>query len=289
MPTGSAPSNRTSARRRSTRRPSRSMNARASASDSLVMTWSVPRSAGMAQTPESRYCWTSRCIGRRSPGEAADRSGSPGGGSARGIEDRVERIVVEDVAVADKPSSELHARDDAHPVRGILDGHVVGVDRDDEPFDMDREPGGGGEELRSSIGFVAAVADVGLPIPIDKERAPTDPDLRAGMMLGVHGEDAARADDQVVDVRASLPDRDGMQEPPPRVLLGGLGQLSADFLLAVRTDPPRPFVGVHPQGTGKKRLDRGRLAGREGLFAGFGARAVRSEVDPGAGRALLRL
>ena len=85
---------------------------------------------------------------------------------------------------------------------------------------------------------------------IDQEGVAADPDLGVRVVLRVGGEDAAGADDQVVDVGAAVADRDGMDDPPTWVLPDDLGELVCDLLLAHGTDSPGPFVRVHTAGLG---------------------------------------
>ena len=52
-----------------------------------------------------------------------------------------------------EPPRHLHAGNDVDPGRGLLDDEVVGVDGHDDPLDVDREPAGGGEQLRGAGGL----------------------------------------------------------------------------------------------------------------------------------------
>jgi hypothetical protein len=64
------------------------------------------------------------------------------------------------------------------------------------------------------------------------------------MALGVEGEHACRSDRDVVDVAAVLADFHSVEHTPPRV---ELGELSGDLLLALRSNAPRTFVGLHAE------------------------------------------
>lgn len=66
-------------------------------------------------------------------------------------------------------------------------------------------------------------------------------------MLGVDREKAAGANDNVVDVRAILADRDGVQDLLP---VAQLPQPRGDSHLAVRADPPRSLVGLYAERAG---------------------------------------
>src|SRR6059058_2252602 len=113
-----------------------------------------------------------------------------------------------------QPPCDLHAGYDVHAGRRLLHDDVGGVHGHDDSLDVNREPACGAEELRGTGSLVAAVPDVGVPVPVDHQRVAADPDLRARVVLGVEGEDPARPDDQMIDVRATVADRDGVQGPP---------------------------------------------------------------------------
>jgi hypothetical protein len=170
-----------------------------------------------------------------------------------------------------------------HSVRRALDHHVVRVHGHDESFDMDREAARGSQPLCGPGGFVPAVADVGLAVSVDEERVPTDPDLGSGMVFGVHGEDPARSDHDMVDVGSAVANRNRVKEPPPRVLLRDLLQLGGDLLLAVGADSPRTLVRLHTERPREKSLHRCGFASGQRLLARLGSGPVGREVDPGAG------
>ena len=108
---------------------------------------------------------------------------------------------------------------------------------------------------------VTSVAIVALASWSDVARATTN-ESRACLS------DAARTDDYMVDVRAVLPHRDGVNERPARILLGELGQTRCDLLLAVRADPPGAFVGVHAEQPRHERPDGRGLS--SGTFLAIG-------------------
>jgi hypothetical protein len=91
--------------------------------------------------------------------------------------------------------------------------------------------------------LVTGVADVGHPLPVDHERGAAHPDPLVRVVLRVDRVDAARSDDEVVDVGAVVADRDGVQRAPGvRQLL----QTGGDEPFPLRADAPRSLVGVHP-------------------------------------------
>ncbi len=96
-----------------------------------------------------------------------------------------------------------------------------------------------GQQAARTLGLVAAVADVRHSLTVDHEGVTTDPDAGVGVVLGVHRQHAARADQDVVDVRATVADLDGVDDPPLRT---ELRKLNSDCLLPVGTDPPRALV-----------------------------------------------
>src|SRR5690349_304837 len=103
-----------------------------------------------------------------------------------------------------------------HPDGRLLDDDVGGVDGHNDPGDPDRESAGSSEKSGSAFGFVTAVPNMRLARSVDEKRGAADPYPRPRVMLRVQREDAARTDDQVVDVRAPGTDRDGMHGAPPR-------------------------------------------------------------------------
>jgi hypothetical protein len=60
------------------------------------------------------------------------------------------------------------------------------------------------------------------------------------MVLGVDGEDPAGADEQGVDVGATVAHGNGVEGPLARVPLRNLREFT------VCSNAPRPFVSVHP-------------------------------------------
>ena len=156
-----------------------------------------------------------------------------------------------------EPPGDLHARGHGHALGLSLDHYVAGVDGHDEAFDVDGEPARVGEDVRGPLGLMAGIADVGMLGAVDHKRAAADPDLRAGVVLGVRSENTAGSDDDVVDVRAAVADWDGVQEPPARVLPGDLRELRGNLLFSVRVDAPGPLVGVDTKDACKHGLDGG--------------------------------
>ncbi len=59
---------------------------------------------------------------------------------------------------------------------------------------------------------------------VDLDDVLSDPNALARMVLRVDGEDAARPDQEVVDVAVALPDRDGVQD-----LAAAVGDLPLEF------------------------------------------------------------
>lgn len=67
---------------------------------------------------------------------------------------------------------------------------------------------------RGPSGFEASVPDVGHAATVDPDVVTCHPHIRVWVLLGVDGEDAQRADGQVVDVSVSLTNRDRVQDTP---------------------------------------------------------------------------
>src|SRR5213082_556550 len=92
------------------------------------------------------------------------------------------------------------------------------------------------------------------------------------MVFGVEGVDAARTDDEVVDIAAAVTDRYRVEDSPPGVAIGQLGELGADLLLTASTLAPRPRLSVYPQQPGEecphRRCSPQRVSLRPSLHAG---------------------
>jgi hypothetical protein len=85
------------------------------------------------------------------------------------------------------------------------------------------------------------VTDVGHLAAIDQKRIAANPDALVRVVLRVNGENPARADDDVINVRTPFAHPDGVKHAPRGT---ELGQLFRDGLLAVGTDPPCSLVSV---------------------------------------------
>lgn len=73
----------------------------------------------------------------------------------------------------------------------------------------------------------------------DPEHVVDNPDLGAGVMLGVDREDTPGTDNQMVDVLSSRPDRNRVPDKPLRAQFG---EHPSDLDLAERTLVPRPSI-----------------------------------------------
>jgi hypothetical protein len=118
--------------------------------------------------------------------------------------------------------------------------------------DLNGESAGGAEQPGCSLGFVAAVADVGLSLPVHQERVTADPDLGAEMVLGIDREHAAGPNHDVVNVRSAFTDANGVKDAPPRIFAEHLLELGCDLLLTVRADAPCPLVVTTPRARATK-------------------------------------
>lgn len=70
------------------------------------------------------------------------------------------------------------------------------------------------QRFRGALRLVARVAQVIGLLSVHQQRPRRHPHLRAGVMLGVHGEDARRADDHVIDVAPPHAYRNRVQYRP---------------------------------------------------------------------------
>lgn len=91
------------------------------------------------------------------------------------------------------------------------DGNIFGASPDGEAFCMDHgdhrlDPDGGVESPAEpggdALALVVGGPDLWDAVPVDHERGASDPDASAWVVFCVDGEDAARPDDQMVDVGA---------------------------------------------------------------------------------------
>ena len=73
-----------------------------------------------------------------------------------------------------------------------------------------------GEDAANTGGFELGVAQVGDDVAVDAHLSRGDPDLLAGVVLRVQRPQAARSDQQVVDVRPLVADGDRVQDVPAR-------------------------------------------------------------------------
>jgi hypothetical protein len=131
-----------------------------------------------------------------------------------------------------------------HVSRLLLDLQTDGIDEGDDGPDHDLEPAGGAQETGYLAAFAPAGSDVVVlrAVPVHQHGVPGYPDLGIGVTFGVDTEHPARADDEVVEVRARVGEGHRMDDMPGR--LEPL-ELLGDELFALGTHPPGPLVGVN--------------------------------------------
>jgi len=121
--------------------------------------------------------------------------------------------------------------------------------RDDWP-DGDRKSGLDGEPTSNVVTVPGGRTEVPRVRVVEAEHVIADPDGGAGVVLGVDGEDAARADDQVVDILRVGADRDRVPDEPLRP---ESVEQAADLDLAQSTLEPRPGVRVKARARGRRK------------------------------------
>jgi hypothetical protein len=124
----------------------------------------------------------------------------PGGGIDRDVKQRPYLLWGQGRRTLLQPADQLAGREDDDLVRSLSHGEARGIDHGDYGDHVDAEAGCSAEETARPLGLVRGVAQVRLLLAVDHEGAPGHPHLLAGVVLGVDGEDAARSDDDVVDV-----------------------------------------------------------------------------------------